>query len=51
LGLSISQAIIKDHDGRLYVDSVEGEYAKIVIDLPILEEENEQEDENINSRR
>jgi PAS domain S-box-containing protein len=51
LGLSISQAIIKDHDGRLYVDSVEGEYAKIVIDLPILEEKNEQEDENTNSRR
>ena len=38
LGLSISQAIIKDHDGRLFVDSVEGEYAKIVIDLPILAE-------------
>ncbi len=51
LGLSISHAIIKDHNGRLYFDSVEGEYAKIVIDLPVLEGENEQEDENINNRR
>lgn len=43
LGLSISHAIIKDHGGRLYFDSVEGEYSKIVIDLPVLEEQNEQE--------
>lgn len=51
LGLSVSHAIIKDHGGRLYLDSVEGEYSKIAIDLPVLEGENEQEDENINNRR
>jgi PAS domain S-box-containing protein len=35
LGLSISYAIIKDHGGRLYFDSVEGEYSKIIVDLPV----------------
>ncbi len=34
LGLSISQSIIKDHGGNLYFDSVEGEYAKVIIELP-----------------
>jgi len=34
LGLSISHGIIKDHDGRIMVDSVEGEYTKILIELP-----------------
>ncbi len=34
LGLSISQAIIKDHGGELYFDSVKGEYAKVIIELP-----------------
>jgi signal transduction histidine kinase len=34
LGLSISQSIIKDHGGKLYFDSVEDEYAKIIIELP-----------------
>jgi PAS domain S-box-containing protein len=34
LGLSISQSIIKDHGGKLYFDSVEDQYAKIIIELP-----------------
>jgi C4-dicarboxylate-specific signal transduction histidine kinase len=50
LGLSISHAIIKDHDGRLYFDSVEGEYSKIIIDLPGLVEKDENKDENSNNR-
>jgi PAS domain S-box-containing protein len=39
LGLSISQAIIKDHGGNLYFDSVEGEYVKVIIELPVAVEE------------
>jgi signal transduction histidine kinase len=35
LGLSISQAIIKDHGGNLYFDSVDAEYAKVLIELPV----------------
>jgi len=34
LGLSISHGIINDHGGRLIFDSVEGEFTKVVIDLP-----------------
>jgi len=39
LGLSISQAIIKDHGGNLYFDSVEGEYTRVIVDLPVAAEE------------
>lgn len=35
LGLSISHGIIEDHDGRLDIDSVEGCYTKVTIELPI----------------
>ncbi len=35
LGLSISHGIIKNHGGRLWFESVLGEYAKVIIDLPI----------------
>lgn len=35
LGLSVSHAIIKDHGGKLSFDSAEGEYAKVIIDLPV----------------
>ncbi len=39
LGLSISQAMIKDHGGNIYFDSVEGEYVKVIIELPVAVEE------------
>ncbi len=35
LGLSISHGIIKNHGGRLWFESVEGEYTKAVVDLPV----------------
>ncbi|MFQ5685879.1 MAG: nitrogen regulation protein NR(II) [Candidatus Scalindua sp.] len=35
LGLSISNKIIKDHDGKIEIDSVEGEFTKIIITLPV----------------
>jgi PAS domain S-box-containing protein len=34
LGLSISQSIINSHGGRLFIESTEGEFTKVVIDLP-----------------
>jgi signal transduction histidine kinase/DNA-binding response OmpR family regulator len=34
LGLSISHGIIKDHNGRIKIDSVEGKFTIIFIDLP-----------------
>ncbi len=35
LGLSISQRILQDHDGRLTFDSVEGEYTRVTVELPV----------------
>lgn len=35
LGLSISHGIVKNHDGRLWFESVEGEYTKVIVDLPV----------------
>jgi PAS domain S-box-containing protein len=35
LGLSISHGIIEDHGGRLDIESVEGGYTKVTIELPI----------------
>jgi len=35
LGLSISHGILKNHGGRFWFESVEGEYTKIVVDLPV----------------
>ena len=34
LGLSISHGIIRDHGGNLRIESVEGEFTRIIIDLP-----------------
>lgn len=34
LGLSISHSIVKDHGGKLLIDSVEGEFTDITIVLP-----------------
>jgi PAS domain S-box-containing protein len=36
LGLSISHGIITEHGGKLIINSIEGEYTKIIIDLPTL---------------
>jgi signal transduction histidine kinase len=35
LGLSISHSIIKNHGGKLTIDSVEGEFTKVIIELPV----------------
>lgn len=35
LGLSISHGIIADHGGRLSIESKEGEYTRVIIDLPV----------------
>ncbi len=35
LGLSISHGIISDHGGRMTIESVIGEYTKVIIDLPV----------------
>lgn len=35
LGLSISHGIIKNHGGKLWFESREGEYTKAIVDLPI----------------
>jgi signal transduction histidine kinase/CheY-like chemotaxis protein len=35
LGLSISHGIISDHGGKLSISSVEGEFTKVIIDLPV----------------
>ncbi len=34
LGLSISHGIIQDHGGKLGIESAEGEFTRIIIDLP-----------------
>jgi signal transduction histidine kinase len=34
LGLSISHGIITDHEGRMLIESSEGEFTNVVIDLP-----------------
>ncbi len=35
LGLSISHAIIEEHGGHLKIDSKEGEYTRVMVDLPL----------------
>ena len=39
LGLSISYGIITDHKGQIYIDSVEGEFTKVIINLPAIKED------------
>ena len=41
LGLSICNKIIKDHDGKIEIDSVEGEYTKFIISLPAATHKNQ----------
>jgi len=36
LGLSISHGIINNHGGNLLFESVEGEYTKVMVDLPVI---------------
>ena len=35
LGLSISFGIVKDHHGRITIDTLDGEYTKFILDLPV----------------
>ena len=35
LGLSICHAIIEEHGGHLKIDSKEGEYTRVMVDLPL----------------
>ncbi len=35
LGLSISHSIIKNHAGKLIIDSIEGKFTKVIIELPV----------------
>lgn len=35
LGLSVSHGIIRDHHGKLSIESAEGKFTKIIIDLPV----------------
>jgi signal transduction histidine kinase len=34
LGLSISHGIVSDHNGKMVFESTEGEFTKVLIDLP-----------------
>jgi two-component system NtrC family sensor kinase len=38
LGLSISHGIVMDHKGHLHMESVENEYTRVIIDLPVAKE-------------
>jgi signal transduction histidine kinase len=46
LGLSICNKIIKDHDGKVEIDSVEGEYTKFIISLPAATHKNQKTTKN-----
>jgi signal transduction histidine kinase len=37
IGLSISQNIVNNHDGKMTLESIPGEFTKVVIDLPTTE--------------
>ena len=38
LGLSISKRIIENHGGRFFIESVDGDYTKVTIQLPALQD-------------
>ncbi|MFC1837094.1 PAS domain-containing sensor histidine kinase [Thermodesulfobacteriota bacterium] len=37
LGLAISHGIVTDHDGRLIIESIEGEYTRVTTRFPVVE--------------
>jgi len=39
LGLSISQSIVNNHGGKLFVESAEGEFTRVTIDIPAFDAE------------
>ncbi len=39
LGLSISHGIIIDHKGRMNIETIEGRFTRVIIDLPVLKKE------------
>ncbi len=41
LGLSICNKIIGEHGGKIEIDSVEGEFTKIIISLPVATHKNQ----------
>lgn len=41
LGLSISHGIITEHGGKIFIDSTEGEFTRITIDLPAVSDKEE----------
>ncbi len=41
LGLSISHEIIKNHEGNMELESVEGEFTKITVSVPVMEMKHE----------
>ena len=38
LGLSISHGIVENHEGKLTIDSIEGQFTRINVDLPVWQE-------------
>ena len=38
IGLSVSENIINNHDGKITIDSILGEFTRVLIDLPITED-------------
>ncbi|MCG6192573.1 response regulator [Leptospira sp. FAT2] len=47
LGLSVSIGIIKDHGGELYYESIENEYTRFFIELPVNPEKRNESDESM----
>ena len=41
LGLSISHEIVRSHNGEIRIESKEGEWTAVVIELPAVEKEQE----------
>jgi signal transduction histidine kinase len=39
LGLSISDGFIREHGGSLKLESEQGEFTKVIIDLPVMEKD------------